>query len=159
MAEISSEKVAGHYASGSEEMRKRAVLLSGEDLYLFPDGTYIHLQWCDIPPVVIDDTGTWVVSNGLVKLRSHPEVTWRNIVQREYLVLRHDFGSSKPILLIGISSDIPYFEKNAKKDPEFMLLMLSRVRTEDIKPENSDKVKTNLMKESWQPEFFNPTTK
>jgi hypothetical protein len=47
--------VSGHYSSSPEELRKRVVPMSGDDLYLFPDGSYLYLVWSDIPPTTVRD--------------------------------------------------------------------------------------------------------
>jgi hypothetical protein len=54
--------LSGHYDMGPG--------LSGENLYLFPDGTYLDTQWADIFPETICDEGSWGCQDGWVVLRT-----------------------------------------------------------------------------------------
>jgi hypothetical protein len=41
--------LAGHYTGQTSELQSRVgPFLSGEDLYLFPDGSYVYCQWADV---------------------------------------------------------------------------------------------------------------
>jgi hypothetical protein len=77
VADASIERLAGHYANTSKELGERVGgFLSGDDLYLFPDGTYIFCEWSDVSPVTISDKGTWTLAKNSVELKSGPEITW-----------------------------------------------------------------------------------
>ena len=47
--DLTTNAVAGQYSSSPDELHKRVVPLSGDELYLFPDGSYIYLFWSDGP--------------------------------------------------------------------------------------------------------------
>jgi hypothetical protein len=53
--------LSGHYV-------KNMLGLTGTEVYLFPDQTYIWLDWDDISPRTIFDQGTWVYRDGVVAL-------------------------------------------------------------------------------------------
>src|SRR5947209_19022113 len=65
-----AHEIAGHYSSNPKEIGRSP--LSGNDLYLFPDGSYLYSEWGDLEPVTIRDKGTWAFSDGAVKLVSDP---------------------------------------------------------------------------------------
>ncbi len=70
-------RLAGHYTNPPKDLLRRiGGVLSGDDLYLFPDGTYIYCEWADIQPLTIYDKGRWIFANGAVELKSDPDVTW-----------------------------------------------------------------------------------
>jgi hypothetical protein len=73
----SPSEMAGRYTSASEALGKMigGGFLSGDDLYLFPAGTYIYCEWADIEPLTARDKGTWATRDGLVVLTSDAEVT------------------------------------------------------------------------------------
>lgn len=153
VGDLTTNAVAGQYSSSPEELRKRVAPFSGEDLYLFPDGSYIYLFWSDIPPATIQDKGHWVVSKGQVRLASDPDITWNPGADRRYLLVRR---SSHPqeILAIGEERDIPYFEKNADDDPEFQLLIGSKMQINRISPKESAQLREKLMHDAWRPDFY-----
>src|ERR1700730_4606145 len=116
------KSVAGHYSSSPDELRKRVVPLSGDDLYLFVDGSYLYLEWSDIPPTTIRDKGNWAVSRSEITLTSDPDIKWKPRAERHYLLV-HRSAHADEILVVGADSDSRYFEEHAKDDPEFMLLL------------------------------------
>jgi hypothetical protein len=72
------ESIAGKYSNPSKESMASwgGGSLSGEDLYLFPDGAYIYCEWADVEPLTVHDKGTWNVSGLTIELASDPDVTW-----------------------------------------------------------------------------------
>jgi hypothetical protein len=50
--------------------------------------------------------------------------------------------------------DLPYFEKNAGDDPEFMLLVVARQRDAMVSQPDAPKLKSRLLRERWRPNFF-----
>src|SRR6266478_8010109 len=95
---VSPQRLAGKYSNPPKEFQGA---LSGSDLYLFPDGTYIYCEWADIEPVTIYDKGTWALVEGLVGLKSDQEVNWNPHVQRKFVLARR---ASHPdeALLVGV---------------------------------------------------------
>src|SRR6266480_1967218 len=70
---VSPQRLAGKYSNPPKEFHGG---LSGDDLYLFPDGTYIYCEWADIEPLTVRDKGAWKLADGLVVLTSDRDVTW-----------------------------------------------------------------------------------
>src|SRR5439155_210966 len=86
--------------------------LRGEELYLFPDGTYIYCEWADIEPLTLRDKGAWKLADGLVVLTSDRDVTWDPDTEPKYVAVRRR-SHYHEILLVGIGRDLSYFEENA----------------------------------------------
>src|SRR6266480_6371654 len=99
--------------------------LSGDDLYLFPDGTYIYNEWADIEPTTIRDKGTWKIAEGLVQLTSDRDVTWDAGAERKYIAVRRRSRTDE-ILLIGTEGALIRFEEDAKDEPEIELLVVCK---------------------------------
>jgi hypothetical protein len=86
-ADMSS--IAGHYANPPRELaRQLGGFLSGGDLYLFTDGTYIYCESADIRPLTVYDKGQWTFANGAVDLKSDPDVTRDPGADRTYVAVR-----------------------------------------------------------------------
>src|SRR3989475_13197660 len=101
--------------------------LSGDDLYLFPDGTYIYCEWADIEPLTVRDKGAWKLADGVVVLTSDSDVTWDPGVERKYVAV-HRRVRPREILFVGVGRDLSYFEENAKDDPETQLFVVAKER-------------------------------
>lgn len=155
VGDLATHEVSGKYTSSPDELRGRVLPLSGDDLYLFPDGSYIYLFWSDIPPATILDKGHWIASDGEVRLTSDSDVTWNPGVERRYLLVRRH-SRPKEILAIGVDQDIPNFEKNADRDPDFQLLLRSKMQVSRISPNESVQLKEKLMHDAWRPDFYGP---
>jgi hypothetical protein len=147
------KSVAGHYSSNSDELRTQVVPMGGHDLYLFPDGSYLYLEWSDIPPTTIGDKGKWAVSQSEVRLTSDPDIRWKPRAERHYLLI-HRSSHANEILMVGADSDSRYFEQNAKDDPEFMLFLVSKARINGISEKEASELKEKLMRDAWRPDFY-----
>ena len=151
---VVSEQLAGQYSSSSEELRKRVgSFLDGDDLYLFPNGTYIYCEWADIEPYTVRDKGTWVFADGILTLTSDSEITWDPETDRKYVVV-YRMSHSKEIFLVGIERALPRFEEEASNDPEFTLLLVGKARVKPLNQATANKLKAKLFRESWHPEYF-----
>jgi hypothetical protein len=153
VGQLTTKAIAGKYSSSPDELVKRVIPFSGDDLYLFPDGSYIDLFWSDVPPPTIQDKGHWVVSEGEVRLTSDPVVTWIPGTERRYLLIRRG-SHPEEILAVGLESDIPDFEKNANRDPEFQLLIHSKMQISRISAKASVQIQKKLMRDAWRPHFY-----
>jgi hypothetical protein len=150
----SSGKVPGRYTSTSKELAKRVgTFLSGEDLYLFPDGTYIYCEWADIEPVTVSDKGRWKLSGSALELVSDGDIRWTPSAQRKYVAVRRN-NRADEVILVGLDRDLPYIEREAGHDPELMLLIVGLVRTEAYDRAKAAKVKAQILREAWRPEYF-----
>ena len=144
---------AGKYTSTPPELRSRVVPLSGEELYLFADGTYAYAEWADIMPLTIFDRGRWKIEGGMLRLTSGPEITWRTRSERSYVVFRR-LAVPTEVRLAGLQHGLAYFEDTACKDPEFTLLITSLARDLTFSPEESAEIKSELFEHAWSPAFF-----
>jgi hypothetical protein len=152
---VSSETtLAGYYTSASKELGNRVGgFLSGEDLYLFPDSTYIYCEWADIEPVTVYDKGKWLATADRLELTSDPDITWDLRREGQYVAVRRA-ARPKEVVLIGLRERLPTFEREAKDDPELMLLIVGFARERQINPAETAELKKKLMSESWRPEYF-----
>ena len=148
---VAAIRLAGHYTSTSKEVGRS--FLSGNGLYLFPDGSYIYTVWADIERTTIVDKGSWVFSEGVVTLTSAPDVTWDPEAERTYLAVRRPSRKNE-ILLVGLERALSYFETKAHEDPEFTLLLVAKVRTNGFSSKAAAKLKAKLMQDAWRPQDF-----
>jgi hypothetical protein len=152
---VDKSRLAGHYTNPPKDLVRRiGGVLSGDDLYLFPDGTFIYCEWADVQPLTIYDKGQWTFTNGAVELKSDPDVTWDPEADRTYIAVRRQ-SHKKEVLLIGLHSDLPHFEEQAADDPESMLLIVAKGRRTGLTRAQSTRVKARLLKESWHPDDSN----
>lgn len=140
--------VAGRYSNGDG--------LSGTDLHLFPDGTYLYCEWADVGGLVAYDKGTWQLSNALVKLVSDPDVTWDLRGGRLYIMIRRE-GHPQEVLLMGLERDLPYLEEAIRERDDllehtFLFLALAREQTYEL-PESAI-LQADLMERLWTPHYF-----
>jgi len=142
--------LAGKYSYPAKKFQPG---LSGNDLYLFADGTYIYDEWADVEPVVIRDKGTWKVADGLVVLQSDSEVIWDPDAERKYMAV-HRQSRPNEILLIGTGRALSNFEEDSKDDPETELMVVCKERSRTIARRQIPTLKEKLMRESWRPEYF-----
>ena len=142
--------LAGKYSDPAKEFHGG---LSGNDLYLFPDESYIYDEWADIEPLVIRDKGTWTIADGLVVLKSDSEITWDPDVERKYIAVQRQ---SRPdeILLIGTGKALSNFEEESNDQPDIELMVVCKERSRTITRKQTSTIKEKLMRESWQPEYF-----
>jgi len=157
-ARVSVESVenlsAGHLAGKYSNPPKGTVGLSGDDLYLFPDGTYVYDEWADIEPLVVRDKGKWQVVDGLVVLSSDEEVKWDPGAEPRYIAVNRR-SNAREILLVGTDRALADFEENAGDQPEIQLLVVAKARSRLFKNQDEAmKIKKKLMRESWHPSYF-----
>jgi hypothetical protein len=152
-SDLTTNAIVGHYSSTPDELRRRVVPLSGDDLYVLPDGSYLYYVWSDIPPGTIRDKGTWVVSGDELTLTSDSDITWNPGAERRYLLVRRR-SQTQEILAVGMDRDLRYFEEHAGDDAEFMLLLVAKVRVNGISAKESIGLKKKLMREAWRPGFY-----
>ena len=135
VAELTSAQFAGQYANPSKEVMKRwgGGTLSEDNLYVFPDKTYIYCEWLDIMPTTVYDKGTWSFTDGILELKSDPQVTWDPELERKFLAV-HRPSHKNEILLVGMERAIKNFDENTDDDHEFTLLLNSMGRDRICKP-------------------------
>jgi hypothetical protein len=147
-------QISGQYKNPSKELKEHiGYALNGDSLYVFSDKTYMYCVWGDVMPDTIVDKGQWTFSDGELHLKSDSEITWDPEIDRTLLAVRRAFHL-REILLIGADRDVSYFENNAKGDPNLMLLILGKMREASFNPEQAAKVKRDLYRNDWRPDFF-----
>ncbi len=63
--------------------------MGSENLFIFPDKTYIRTSVSDIPPDTISDKGTWSLDADVLRLKSDKDITWKSrILERRHIVVR-----------------------------------------------------------------------
>jgi hypothetical protein len=151
---LTAVQFAGRYANPSKELIKRiGPVLDGNNLYIFPDNTYVYCAWADIMPNTVLDKGTWNFSDSVLELKSAADITWDPNLERRFLAVRRP-SHPKEILLVGIQKDIPNFAEEAGKDPWFALLMFARNRDSKLSQTETKALKARIMRESWRPDFM-----
>jgi len=155
IANLTPIEFAGQYANPSKEVMKSwgGGTLSQDTLYIFPDKTYIYCEWLDIMPTTVVDKGIWSLTDGILELKSDPEITWNPKLERKFLAVRRPSHKSE-ILLVGIERDIRNLEENTEDDHEFTLLLYSKGRDRILSRSETRQLKAKLMRESWRPEYF-----
>jgi hypothetical protein len=131
--------------------------LSGSNLYLFGERSYIYTEWADIQPETIHDKGLWTAERGALTLVPDSDVTWVRPFSRRYLTL----GSPRlaGTLLFGIDMEIELFERLVGDEPAEAMTWLrlsSLRRRHGWAVGESLRVKADLMERSWRPEYFKP---
>jgi len=147
--------LAGFFKNPGPSLLKRigGSSLSGDELYLLPDRTYVYIEWADISPEIICDKGSWIFSSGVVHLSSAPDVKWDPRIDRELVAVRRPSVPNE-VLLIGVHRDLTYFEENDGADAEGMLLEVAKERSKELKMPQVTKLKGKLIRDFWKPEFF-----
>jgi hypothetical protein len=151
----SATQLAGHYSSRSPEQDRRAgPAPTGDDLYLFPDGSYLYLEWGCILPPTIYDKGKWTYQHKFVQLKSDGSLPQTERPRdRSYLPLT-SVDRSGALRLMGTDFEYHYFRKHADKNDDFMLLICTKTRVELITTGTAAALYKRLMETAWRPEFF-----
>lgn len=149
---LPSRTVAGHYASNHR--------LTGDDLYLFPNGRFLYLQWGCVEPRTIYDRGWWSVRDGFVELTSDGKIPGE-YGPRDSLYLALATGdANQPTMLMGAGWDYRYFCGHAAgssgNGADFMLTLCTKTRVKSIPPADGAALYRKLMRESWRPAYFAP---
>jgi hypothetical protein len=129
--------------------------LAGAEVYLFPDKTYICLEWADISPRTICDQGTWDYHDGVVALRTDGTVPfgigyWDNRYVPLMATPRGLFASlgevKERVLLLGAQTRIDSFLESAGRgDADASTLSIYTFgQTETISPSGTKAVKNRL---------------
>ena len=108
---LSPLRIAGRYSNPSKELIKRVgPALAGNNLYNFPDNTYVYCEWADVMPSTVFDRGTWSFSETVLHLESAPEITWDPHLERRFLAV-HRPPRTEETLLVGIDEGLPYLRR------------------------------------------------
>lgn len=139
---VTVSQLAGKYSDPTKEFSPG---LFGNDLYLFPDGTYVYDEWADIQPLTIYDRERWQVENGTIVLTSDNDITWYPGVGRRYIAFSRR-GHPGEALLIGTTDALNRFEEIAADNPELQLMIFAKARTMTIKGlRSASRIQSKLM--------------
>lgn len=146
-----------HFSDRNPELERRFLpATSGEDLYLFPDRSYLYVRWADIMPATIFDRGTWSFETEVLALQSDRSVQQQDFPKdRRFVPLYYNVSGRRTLLLMGTNWDFSYFKENATKSDDLMLLLCSFTHIEPIEPARAETLRQKLYADSWKPEFFN----
>lgn len=148
---LTPANLAGKYSNPPKEF---SPALSGNSLYLFPDGTYIYDDWADIQPLTIYDKGEWRIENDTIVLHSDKDVSWDPDVERRYIAVARQ-GHPGEILLLGINTALTRFEADRDVEPEIALMTFVKERRMELnKRSNAAKIKKKLLRTEWNPAYF-----
>jgi hypothetical protein len=151
---LTPSEVAGQYVNPSEEQNRRTPPMGSEKLFVFPDKTYVFTFETDISPETISDKGTWSLDADILQLKSDKDITWtEKRVERRHILVRRR-GHDSELFLVGLERQLPYFEQNAKDDPEFMFLLTNLKREQAISKAEAEPLRKKLLKEKWKPDFY-----
>ena len=143
--------LAGKYSSPTKGFSPG---LSGDNLYLFPDDTYIYDEWADIQPLTIYDKGQWKVDDGIIVLSSDKEISWDPGEEHRYIAFSR-LNHPGEILLIGIGTALDRFEEDRDIEPETAVMIFAKDRRSAIGRSNSAaRIKRNLIRTEWNPAYF-----
>jgi hypothetical protein len=157
--------------------------LSGKEFYLFPDRTYLYIRWADVRPETIYDKGRWECRDGFLVLLpdgSTPEDRRPRDLKYMPLILLTDRPNhatetrwaEKRQLLLLLGTDLSFslfsgrrhpdidetdtedLRRGLEEDPDFQLRMCTYSKVESITSEEAEKLKDELFKECWRPDFL-----
>jgi hypothetical protein len=147
-ANMTARLIAGHFTHGSG--------LSGQELYLFSDNTYIYTEWADIMSETVFDQGSWGLTNGFVTLASDKSLpASRRPFDHVYLPIR--LKQNSDLFIMSHRWDFSYFTEHAAGNPAsmFQTVALRRVYSfYSSTPEDERRMKTKLLEHAWRPESF-----
>lgn len=144
LALVEPQAIAGHWTQGPG--------LTGGELYLFEDGSYISTAWGCVLPETIQDRGRWRFDAGVLDFEADSDVTWRlpPSSNRRYAVLI--VGGT--IRLFGLDGSLQIFEELGADEPEEWLGVVSLSQAKRWKGGESRRTKAALLKSAWRPRYY-----
>jgi len=144
----------GRYSSGAG--------LSGRELYLFPDNTYMFTDWSDMREETVCDRGSWTISFDLVALSS--DKSFSSIYPRDkiYVPIIHTVSNRNDLVLMGTRWDYSFaiesLTETAREysdDPDFVKgFSINGIRrVAPISSDEAEKLKVKLLKRVWESHF------
>jgi hypothetical protein len=144
LALVEAPVLAGHWTEGPG--------LTGGELYLFEDGTYISTEWGCVLPETIQDKGHWKLDASVLNLEPDSDVTWslQRGSNRRYAVL--SLGGT--MRLLGLDWSLEVFEELAADEPNEWLEVLSLSQAKRWKGTQGRRRKAELLKMAWRPTYY-----
>lgn len=128
---------------------------SGSLFYIFPDGSYIYTEWADIMSETIYEKGHWDITNSFIILTNDNSLPFVRTRSKYHLPFRLKNGN---IVIMGSNWEYEYFTKYLSDgyslDPEYRLLVSTHEKSKDVRQEDTELMKEELMGRSWRPLFF-----
>lgn len=119
--------------------------MSEEDIYLFPDHSYIYTLMTDVAPQFITDQGGWQYVNGVIELKPNTsnDKVGHNL---RFIILLFDRSGKTYQMILGLDGDQEQFINEAKRtNPQLILDKSSYKKTEEINEEMSKGKKEYLL--------------
>jgi hypothetical protein len=152
LAGVPSSEIAGLWKGGDG-------MLSGENLYLFADGSYIYTEWGDLLPETIYDKGDWRIEGGLVRFSPDAQVVWDPESDRRFAAVT--LPAKPERRLIGLDGTLERFHDLVREHPDTTpaeWLNLSALRRKGgITAREAEALKRRLHEDGWRPGFFAAT--
>ena len=146
---------AGHYSISPEVARRAGPPLTGDHLYLFPDGSYLYTEWGCLLPETIADKGTWTFVASRIKLESDKTVSQKHARHdRTFIPLTIEIRGSRQLFILGIPRGYTYFREHTTPSDDFMFLICAQARIAELSASEAASTKARLMKTGWNPDFF-----
>jgi len=163
-SDMPPEKFVGHYCNPGPSIqgcRYGNAALSGDDLFLFPDSTYVFARWCDIMPLTIHGKGVWSVSNGIVRLMDDCQIRSKHYGAPPVFLAVILTNTSRPGIFTNVIANRLFLIEDERcvfrdyiRREETDLILGGLERSGPISRKEMKALKSKLMKESWRPDFF-----
>jgi hypothetical protein len=152
-SDLSVESAAGHYTHGGG--------LSGFELYLFSDATYIYTEWADMLRETIFEKGAWNVKDGFIVLKPDGSLP-AEVSHQDHRYVPLLLDKSTTIYLMSHRWDYSYFldntikrhAPNAEVGDSTMFGICTMHRVRQLSRAAQEERRRELMSEAWRPEFF-----
>lgn len=145
-ADMTPRFIAGHFTHGGG--------LSGRELFLFSDSTYIYTEWADISPETVYDKGTWALTDGFVVLSSDKSLEKAPHLPFDHVYLPIRLKGRSGLFIMSHRWDFSYFADHAGNNPASMFEMVALHLTERMGPDGEQKAKARLLQRVWKPNSF-----
>ena len=143
--------LSGRYRDRIPETRS----MSEEDIYLFPDHSYVYTYMSDIAPEFITDQGDWHYSNGMIELKINPSKDNPSHNVR-FLTLLFEGKDKTYQFLVGLDGDHEHFLEDARyPDLPVIVWKSSYKKTEPMNKDTYKEKKKYLLECCTNPRRYN----
>lgn len=155
-------ELAGHYALPGDTFSVGG--LAGEDLYLFPDSTYIYVKWADIEPTTVHGKGGWIITNSVVSLQDDGSITSSYYgASSTYLALavtniatnvfRNLHLPASSTILLDAGRPYSYLMER-RANWGWLLFICGLERRDRILQKDAEVMRLDIMRRAWRPDYF-----
>ena len=146
--------LCGHYDRSGD--------LAGSEIYVFPDNTYVYVEWADILPLTILDQGTWNYRDGVLFMHTDGSIPGDiKFIDDRYLPLmaitqglltRNVVRKDRVLLLsANLYTELRLDAAIGRGDVDRLLSMRSFLQTEKISADEIKAIKDRLYT-NWAPD-------